>query len=356
MHISTTAPGKVVLLGEYSVLEGGVALAMAVDRKVRVQIRRKSTGDCTVCAPKLSPNPVCFDLAENGNIRWSEDKNASGHQFFDILQSVVDTLSKEGVLRFQTQPHFDIDLDSTALHLNDPSECTIKLGLGSSAALTVALAQALVEYTGQSRWALDRWLPALIEAHRRFQGDQGSGIDVAASLHGGLITYQWINKRPSANHLRLPSGLQFVFVWSGQSASTRKLLQRLRSWRDRHGVDYTKCVDGLRSISSSAIEAIRQGNSIAFLAAVDRFASALADLGTLAGLEIFNEAHQDLLDMAKKSGLVYKPCGAGGGDLGVAMGVESENAKQFAELVKSSGYQTIDIALNPEGVKTIRSQ
>ena len=356
MRVLSTAPGKVVLLGEYSVLQGGTALAMAVDRQVRVRIKAKSTGDCTVCAPTLSPCAVHFNVAENGQVRWLRDENESGHRFFDLLQSVVDSLSEEGAIRFQTQQRFDIELDSTALHLLDPRGSWVKLGLGSSAALTVALAEAFVKYTGQPRWSLDRWMPALIKAHRRFQGGQGSGVDIAASLHGGLIEYRWINKRPCVDHLRLPSGLKFVFVWSGQSASTHQLLQQLRSWRENHGVNYTRCMDELGSISSDAIEAIRQGNTAGFLAATDRFSAAVAELGVRSGLEIFNPAHQNLLDMAKKARLVYKPCGAGGGDLGVAMGVESENTKKFVRLVKNSDYQIIDISLNPEGVQTIRSQ
>ena len=355
MRVSTTAPGKVVLLGEYSVLQGGVALAMAVNRQVKVRIEGRSTGDCTICAPHLSPRTVRFNVTEGGRIRWLADDNISGHQFFNLLQPVVDTLLEEGAIRFQTRPHFDIDLDTTALHFNDPSNRWIKLGLGSSAALTVALAQALLVYTGQPRWPTDKWMPILIEAHRRFQGEQGSGVDVAASLHGGLIEYQWINKRPYANHLSLPAGLKFVFVWSGQSASTHQLLQRLRSWREKHGVDYTRCMDELGSISSDAMEAIKQSNTSDFLTAAERFSTAMAELGARSGLEILNPAHRDLLDMAKKSRLVYKPCGAGGGDLGVAMGVVSENTKQFKELAKNSGYQTIDISLNPEGVQTIRS-
>lgn len=356
MLVSTTAPGKVVLLGEYSVLQGGAALAMAVNRQVRVQIREKSSGDCTVCAPTLSLHTARFNIAEDGHLRWSDADNEHEHQFFNLLQAVVDTLSEEGAIRFPARPRFGIDMDSTALHFNGPSNRWVKLGLGSSAALTVALAEALAEYTGQVRWPLDRWMPALIEAHRRFQGGQGSGVDVAASLCGGLIEYQWTSKRPCANHLHLPSGVKFVFVWSGQCASTHQFLQRLQSWREQHGVDYTKCMDELDSISSGAIEAIKQGDAAAFVAAADRFASAVAELGTQAGLEIFSPAHRDLLDMAKKSRLVYKPCGAGGGDLGVAMGVDLEDTKQFAESVKRSGYQTIDIALNPEGVQTIRSQ
>ena len=356
MLVSTTAPGKVVLLGEYSVLQGGAALAMAGNRQVRVQIREKSSSDCTVCAPTVSPHTVRFNIAKDGHLRWSDANNEHEHQFFNLLKAVVDTLSEEGAIRFQTRPRFDIELDSTALHFNNPSNRWVKLGLGSSAALTVALAEALVEYTDQVRWPLDRWMPTLIEAHRRFQGGQGSGVDVAASLCGGLIQYQWTNKRPHANHLHLPSSLKFVFVWSGQCASTHQFLQRLRSWREQRGVDYTKCMDGLGSISAGVIESIEQGDAAAFITAADRFASAVAELGRRAGLEIFNPVHRDLLDMAKKLRLVYKPCGAGGGDLGVAMGVESEDTKQFAELVKSSGYQTIDIALNPEGVQTIRSQ
>jgi phosphomevalonate kinase len=36
--VRASAPGKLLLAGEYSVLEGGVAVVMAVDRRARARI------------------------------------------------------------------------------------------------------------------------------------------------------------------------------------------------------------------------------------------------------------------------------------------------------------------------------
>lgn len=351
MDVSATAPGKAVLLGEYSVLEGGPALSMAVNRYVHVEIQEKIEGLSTVCAPALNLPPARFSWEPDGTIRWVGDE----HRHYGLVQSAVATLSERQAPWSPSQPGFDIFLDSRALFHEERGGRLVKLGLGSSAALTTTLVRALTEYTDQPEWSDEHWLTVLIEAHRHFQKRQGSGVDVATSFYGGVIEYRRLNGRPIANSLTLPSELELVFVWSGRSASTPLLLRRLRSWQRQHGADYAAIMDKLGTITADAIAAAHVNSSV-FIECAGRFAAVLADLGERAGLEIFSPAHLELATMAKRSGLVYKPCGAGGGDLGVAMGVDVNDTKRFINLVKTSGYQAIDITSSPTGVRTIRSQ
>ena len=67
-----------------------------------------------------------------------------------------------------------------------------KLGLGSSAAALTAWAGAWHAYAAAAGAAIAA--PTLTRdwstLHRRFQGGRGSGIDVAASLHGGAIEFR----------------------------------------------------------------------------------------------------------------------------------------------------------------------
>ncbi|HAN32144.1 MAG TPA: hypothetical protein DCQ06_11145 [Myxococcales bacterium] len=98
-----------------------------------------------------------------------------------------------------------------------------KLGLGSSAATTVATLRAALALRGERRDALEigRWAD---EIHRSVQGGQGSGYDVYTIAMGGCCKYE--PKQRHATHLDWPKGLHAVALYSGQPASTTKALKQ----------------------------------------------------------------------------------------------------------------------------------
>jgi phosphomevalonate kinase len=61
-----------------------------------------------------------------------------------------------------------------------------QLGLGSSAAITVALTAALLAQGGRADMDRPGLLHLATVAHRQLQGG-GSGSDVAAAVHGGIV-------------------------------------------------------------------------------------------------------------------------------------------------------------------------
>ena len=71
MGVSAIAPGKVILLGEYSVLAGEPALVMAVNRSARVDVTGRSDGPCLISAPGLDLPTACFYLNADGTVQWS---------------------------------------------------------------------------------------------------------------------------------------------------------------------------------------------------------------------------------------------------------------------------------------------
>ena len=56
--IETSAPGKLVLLGEYSVLFGAPAIVAAVDRRAIVRLEGSAGDAWKVSAPGLAPGPA----------------------------------------------------------------------------------------------------------------------------------------------------------------------------------------------------------------------------------------------------------------------------------------------------------
>src|SRR3954469_20493961 len=162
-----TAPGKLIVTGEYAVLDGAPAIVVAVDR--RAIARRNAT-------PRGS-SPFLVSVAEEIAARRGETDPAA-------------------------RAALEVSVDSTAFYNR-----ATKLGLGSSAAVTVAATALALEQgevggggpAGGAAGLLPRGIATInqreiltiaLAAHARAQGPRGargSGADIAASVYGGTI-------------------------------------------------------------------------------------------------------------------------------------------------------------------------
>lgn len=293
-----SAPGKVVLSGEYAVLDGAPAICMAVNRRARVIISGID-GDCTdVTAPGFTETTGRFELTQDG-VAWQ-----SGQREFALVDSVLRAVESP---QLKTS---SIILD-TSQFIDTRSRN--KLGIGSSAALTVALCVAIKGADDVSARAQ--------RAHLDFQGGSGSGVDVACSLNGGLIEYRM--EAAVAKALRWPDGLGFRLLWTGVPTNTKTQLARLdaavsRSSRAR-----------LSAAARDMASAWRGGNADVVIAQYSDYIEHLRSFSVDHGLGIFDAGHDELSIAARDMNLVYKPCGAGGGDIGIALGTDGAALDAF---------------------------
>ena len=191
--VVASAPGKIVLSGEYAVLDGAPAIGMAVDRRARAAIADVDGDVSRVRAPGYTDETGRFETTD-GDLHWHD-----GQSVFGIVDSVwraTDAL-KDGARI--------IDLDTS--EFIDSRRCR-KIGIGSSAALTVALSAAVKAST-------DTGIIMTIaqRAHADLQGGAGSGVDIACSLRGGLIDYRM--EGASTTPLDWPEGLSYRVIWTG---------------------------------------------------------------------------------------------------------------------------------------------
>jgi phosphomevalonate kinase len=204
-----------------------------------------------------------------------------------------------------------------------------KQGLGSSAAVCVALTGALLAMLEQDVTSVEQQLALHQAVHHRFQGRLGSGIDVASSLMGGVISYQLVEGKPVTRQLDWPSGLFVLAVWTGESASTPEMLRREAGFRDSQPALYASHLKELTDLSTVALSAWSDGNVPQILQAVDDCAIALERFDAAGSIRIFSRPHQQLHSLAGRHGAVYKPSGAGGGDCGLVL---TDSATQHALL------------------------
>ena len=356
MIVTATAPGKLVLLGEYAVLEGAPALVMAIDRRAEVRLETRTQAPCMLRAPGIIADTAAFTVRGDGSLAW-EDTSSSDTDRLPLVAQVMQTLVRQGLLSPSALPHFAATLLTQSFFQPTSAGEHEKLGLGSSAALTVALASALSELAGVRHEAHDSdWFAALVNAHRALQGGHGSGLDIAASLFGGLLDYRLHAQthEPQVRELTLPEGIALCFVWTGRGASTQSFLHSFVRWKTSAPTRWREVMQTLSAIAEAGVEAALEHDSQRLVEAVSEYAQALRVLGTASKMTVFSAEHSEIAALAGSLGLAYKPCGAGGGDLGVAVSLDPERLQRLEHDVGAAGYTIVALQIEGEGARTQR--
>jgi phosphomevalonate kinase len=226
---------------------------------------------------------------------------------------------------------------------------TEKLGLGSSAAALVAFAGACRAAAGQPD---SPDLASLIRWHRQFQGGTGSGIDIAAALAGGTVQFALLPDGEARSvSVRLPEGVGFACVFAGGSASTPGLVGQYRRWM-ASGLARTAALrQRLFDVANGGCVAAHERDGAAFVAAIDEYGRCLAQLGHEIGADLVTGSHARIGRLAGKFGLVYKVSGAGGGDVGIACGLDSAALGAFAAQAAADGLQVIPLSSEEQGLR-----
>lgn len=316
--VSASAPGKLILAGEYAVLDGAAAISMAVDRRAIVTVAPRE-GDCNaVIAPGFSESEGLF-RGGPGELAWHD-----GGEDFLLFEKVWVAAGISSAMPLS----FTLDTRSFREH-------GVKSGVGSSAALAVALATAMSVLGGGNSAKVAK------RAHREFQGGTGSGVDIASSLAGGVIEYRLDEN--AGQELAWPEGLHYAVLWSGVAADTRSKLEQLQVQPVRASRA------GLCDAANRFATVFRGGSVPRVLDELDHYKDALRHFDADCALGIFEAGHAHLADAASGHGAVYKPCGAGGGDVGIALAATEESLASFTELAGSFGFKRLAMNLDLQG-------
>lgn len=332
MTIRTTAPGKLFLLGEYAVLEGAPALLTAVDRRVRVTVEELDAPPWRLSAPDLGIQNL--PLAEGGMLPDGLDPGIRGKlRLFDAVRAGIAS-------RTSLPDSLAIATDSSALWLDGH-----KLGLGSSAAVAVALTAALAHASGV---ALDQRevCELATAAHRAAQHGAGSGGDVAASTHGGLLRY--VDGAAPAP-LSWPEDLTMMVVVTGTGSSTTDLVRRVAAYRARDGAGYRTDLAPLTALAEAAEDAL--GSADRFLELASDYFAALRQLDAHANAGIVSARHLELHALAARHSGVFKSSGAGGGDVGLAFSRSGAPARELAAALADAGAEIVPLGFGAAGLE-----
>ncbi len=353
MKLTVNAPGKLILLGEYAVLEGARSLVAAVDRYAQVTIQPNFGETYRLSSPTLGVQCLPLSANEQGSVEFLESISKRDQNRLRFVQKLLTHCFAGRSLHEQGSSRADLSIRTDAFY----HESGVKLGLGSSAAMTVALCAGLQSYfqdTPELPPEKNALFDQSLEAHRAAQGKLGSGIDVAASTYGNVLCY----RADTGKHHRWevtslegwPEDLYLLTIWTGIPASTTRFVKRLNQYKRQNLREYKESMAELIRLSEDGSEYFQRSRWSEFLETADKYYYMLQQLGSEAGIPIISEEHRQIREIVQKAGGVYKPSGAGAGDIGVALTDNPDVRDDIRERISASACQLLPLSISAQGV------
>ena len=357
--VVSRAPGKLYIAGEYAVVEPGHrAVLVAVDRFITVRI--------TPCSPSGEyAGTISSRLYANGSRSWRRRPQdglaeAVGGDDDYVISAirVVEALVAEGGGRLGS---FNLGISSEL----DEADGR-KLGLGSSAAVTVATVRAVAGFYGLS---LDdsRVYKLAMLASDAVQ-PIGSGGDIAASAVTGWVDYAspdrvWLRRArqraqarggtgdllesdwPGLCLRRLPvPSVRLQVGWTGAPASTPALVADVQT-RSHGADDYTVFLRDSQDCLARLITAIEDDDVARIMRQIARNRALLAGLSRIGGRTIETTELSRLVEIALDHGATAKSSGAGGGDCGIALCPPATDLVALRAAWETAGIRPLDLSV-----------
>ncbi len=300
--ISATAPGKVILFGEHAVVYGYPAIAVPVSQvRARAIVKANPPGVPGTVHIEAPDVKLSADLAE------LPPENPLARAVHLVLES----------LDVKRPP---------ALNLRVTSTIPLAAGLGSGAAVSVALIRALAEFLGHP--LEDERVSALAYEVEKIHHGTPSGIDNTVITYARPVYF--VRGEPIETfHIRQP--FRLVIADSGIPSPTAETVAHVRQARSADPQRYASLFDAVGGIVQAAREAIETGEPDALGPLMDQNHALLREMGVSSPIldRLVEAARQAGAQGAKLSG------GGRGGNL-IALVGEGQ-AQPVAEALKQAG-------------------
>ena len=400
-------PGKLYILGEYAVVDGYPAIIAPVDRYLTVTVSSyggEGSPNGTVADTSVREDSETFARGKDA-LPAAADASAeaviSSSLFPDEecripLNRFIQEASFYGKVPGRIRTHTDwgrmAKVGTAACvaleYLSEKSiplqPCTIaidsqlddknsgrKYGLGSSGAAVVGVIKGILEFYADLYPAVSREtfvnglvVYKLAALALLTLGDNGSYGDVACCSYCRPVYYvrpdmQWLKDHANLpvaavlnsewpklqiQPLTISQNITFIIGWTGDPASSAKLVEAVGSYKQMCPDDFeeycrgvarcadifARCCTGLRTADAQhALAAISDASQLmhGLSDAVEKYyyngdGSAGLSSAQETSMKIETDTLKELIDIARRYGLAGKVSGAGGGDCGIAAGAD----------------------------------
>jgi mevalonate kinase len=355
INVSMRTPGKLIILGEYAVLEGGFCLVTATNRYANAIFKNSKDGYFAIQAPAIKVPMLKFFLDETGRVKFIGKPIREVIEKTSFFSAIFEYAVRKLLDRGIKIPPLEIFLDTFDFFY---TQNLIKLGLGSSAALTVALVSGLLSANviDPEQLSPEFLIQLAMDSHNNAQGVKGSGADIVTSIYGGTLKYQIKDKEIKFKQIEFPKDLFYSCVWSGVPSSTKGFVEKFNKYKKEHSSDFKNAIEEMISIANTGIEYFENDNISEFLRYYDQYFKELLKMNGQMNIPVISDAHSSIYKIARNSGAYYKSSGAGGGDLGIVFSDDPSIIKIVNNNLKENGFDILDLKFSSEGVKNFTAQ
>jgi mevalonate kinase len=300
--ITSSSPGKTILFGEHAVVYGFPAIAVPINS---IQLKISLLG-----APDQPQGSIRLRNYETGeDVVLSE--LGEGHPLNATLQIIAAELKVD---------HFP------AAVITISSTIPIASGLGSSAALAVALVRGFSQFVGFN--LNDQRINDLAFEVEKIQHGTPSGIDNSVIAFNKPLYYV---KGQPAEFLTFEKPLTLVIADTGIRSLTREVVAEVRARREKEPAVVIPLLSQIGVIAQTAREKLIHTDLLAVGSLMNENQRLLQKLG-VSCLEL-----ERLVDAARKAGaLGAKLCGSGKGGNIIAI-TQPEQAESIRDALLANG-------------------
>ncbi|XP_034827911.2 mevalonate kinase [Maniola hyperantus] len=382
---AASAPGKVILHGEHSVMFGRTALAGSLGLRTTLTIQEEEADE-----PLLRLQFPAVELEESIPMacvvehlfhaaRGARSWAAPGAVRHELLLGAVDGFvtafvassdAWSGAQRNAVRGFLYLlagvlgdEAPARTMRVRAASALAVGAGAGSSAAFAVCAAAALLALRAGTPSApapggLGADERALISAWayncERIMHGAPSGIDNSTCTFGGLVSFR---KGSAARPLRLAACLRVLLVDTRVSRQTKLLAERVAALRARHPSAVDCVIDACGHVADNAAQLLQQlpGDGEGDPDSQYRHLAELWDMNhcLLAALGVSHAALEDIRRRAAARSLAAKLTGAGGGGNAIVLippSTAEDAVRALCDELRGAGYGVTDTLLGGEGV------
>jgi mevalonate kinase len=300
--VEVSAPGKIILTGEHSVVYNKPAVLAAIDLRLFLSIEEtRGKNQVLSCEP-------------NGLINYGVDK---------------------------LKTYYNLNCP---LKINVSSEIPIGCGLGSSAALSTALSGAFRKFAGY-QWNLEKINDLAYEIEKKQHGNP-SGADNTVSTYGGFIYYRK-RKTPRFSHLKVDKELPLLVLNTGRpDESTEEMVTLVRKLFDNTPRRVKKILKRMEGVTEHFLEFLSGREKISIRKMIKENEMLLEKLG------VVSPSVMRLIRKIESIGGAAKITGSGGFCQGSGMILAyHQQPDKIKDCAKKESLEAFFVKLGEEGLR-----
>jgi mevalonate kinase len=311
MTTKTSAPGKIILLGEHAAVYGNPVLVATVDLRTYVTVKKRDDGKFLLNDPQVGVKNFEFTPSEISTLK-KELK-------YSLPMEAIEVMGKK--LGFQEGLEIDIK-----------SNIPVSSGLGSSASLASALVLGISKEFGielkkkelaNMAWEIEHII------HKK-----SSGVDPFAVTFGGVLRY----KKGDFQRVNIKEYPEITIGNTGIISDTGEVVSDVMKLKETFPKFFDYYLKVMVKIIDYGQKFLEEGN-------LEKFGEIMnINHGLLSAIGVSSPELEKLVWAARRKSKGAKLCGAGRGGIMVALG-------DVGEEIEKAGGIVIKTKISDEGAK-----